>query len=228
MSLLDKNQSESGKSELTWLNIIIILLSTYVMVALLFDLFFELDERVSSLIELTDNAICVFFFFEFIYRLTTATDKLGYLKWGWLDLLSSIPMVDSFRYARILRIIRFIRVVRAFMTANLFFQHFFRKKAQGAFYSVAIIALMVVILGSLAILQVENTPDANIKTPSDALWWSYVTIMTVGYGDKYPVTDEGRIIGAVMMTVGVVLVSTMAGYVASWFFGESKKENNPK
>ena len=113
------------------------------------------------------------------------------------------------------------------MTAKQLFHHFFRKKAEGAFFSVAIIALMVVILGSLAILQVENTPDANIKTASDALWWSYVTIMTVGYGDKYPVTDEGRIIGAVIMTVGVVLVSTMAGYVASWFFGESKKENNP-
>ncbi|MFM7766409.1 MAG: potassium channel family protein, partial [Bacteroidota bacterium] len=95
----------------------------------------------------------------------------------------------------------------------------------GTLYSVAIIALLVVMLGSLCILQVENAPNSNIKTAGDALWWSYVTIMTVGYGDKYPVTAEGRIIGAIIMSVGVVLVSTMAGYVASWFFGASKSES---
>lgn len=216
------------QSELTWLNLAITALSMYVVVAILFDMMFDLDPRISKLIQFTDNIICLFFFIEFIYRITTSTDRWGYLKWGWLDLVSSIPMVQSLRFARVLRIIRFIRIIRAFMGANSFIQHFFRNKAQGTLYSVAIIALLVVMLGSMSILQVENAPDSNIKTPGDALWWSYVTIMTVGYGDKYPVTPEGRIIGAIMMTVGVVLVSTMAGYVASWFFGASKKESANK
>lgn len=215
-------------TELTWLNLAITALSMYVVVAILFDMMFDLDPRISKLIQFTDNIICLFFFIEFIYRVTTSSDRWGYLKWGWLDLVSSIPMVQSLRFARVLRIIRFIRIIRAFMGANSFIQHFFRNKAQGTLYSVAIIALLVVMLGSMSILQVENAPDSNIKTPGDALWWSYVTIMTVGYGDKYPVTPEGRIIGAIMMTVGVVLVSTMAGYVASWFFGASKKESASK
>lgn len=212
-------------SELTWLNLAITALSLYVVLAIMFDMIFDLDPRISKLILLTDNIICVFFFFEFIYRLATSTDRWAYMKWGWLDLLSSIPMVESFRYARLLRIIRFIRIVRAFMGANSFIQHYFRNRAQGTLYSVAIIALMVVMLGSICILQVENAPNSNIKTAGDALWWAYVTIMTVGYGDKYPVTAEGRIIGAVIMSVGVVLVSTMAGYVASWFFGASNKNS---
>lgn len=228
MNLLDEKQNASGKSELTWLNITIIIMSFYILLALLFDMFFDLDERVSTLIEMTDDFICLFFLVEFFYRLITTANKWQYLKWGWLDLLSSIPMVDSFRYARVLRIIRFIRIIRAFMGAKEFIRHFFSNKAKGTFYSVAIIALLVVMLGSMAILQVENAPDSNIKTASDALWWSYVTIMTVGYGDKYPVTDEGRIIGAIIMTVGVVLVSTMAGYVASWFFGAAKREQSEK
>ena len=215
----------SKHNELTWLNLAITALSLYVVVAILFDMLFDLDPRISKLISLTDNIICAFFFFEFIYRLYTSSDRLAYLKWGWLDLLSSIPMVESLRFARVLRIIRFIRIVRAFMGANSFIQHYFRNKAQGTLYSVAIIALLVVMLGSLCILQVENAPNSNIKTAGDALWWSYVTIMTVGYGDKYPVTAEGRIIGAIIMSVGVVLVSTMAGYVASWFFGASKRES---
>ncbi|MFM8918362.1 MAG: potassium channel family protein [Bacteroidota bacterium] len=215
----------SKHSDLTWLNLAITALSLYVVVAILFDMVFDLDPRISKLINLTDNIVCVFFFVEFVYRLSTSSDRLAYLKWGWLDLVSSIPMVESLRFARVLRIIRFVRIVRAFMGANSFIQHYFRNKAQGTLYSVAIIALLVVMLGSLCILQVENAPNSNIKTAGDALWWSYVTIMTVGYGDKYPVTAEGRIIGAIIMSVGVVLVSTMAGYVASWFFGASKRES---
>lgn len=212
-------------SELTWLNLAITAMSLYVVLAIMFDMIFELDQRISELILLTDNIICVFFFFEFIYRLSTSTDRWAYMKWGWLDLLSSIPMVESFRYARLLRIIRFIRIVRAFMGANSFIQHYFRNRAQGTLYSVAIIALLVVMLGSICVLQVENDPNSNIKTAGDALWWAYVTIMTVGYGDKFPVTTEGRIIGAIIMSVGVVLVSTMAGFVASWFFGASNKNS---
>jgi voltage-gated potassium channel len=75
----------------------------------------------------------------------------------------------------------------------------------------------MVIFSSIAILQVEDSPESNIKTAGDALWWSYVTITTVGYGDKYPVTTEGRVIAAVLMTVGAGLVGTFTGFAASWF-----------
>jgi voltage-gated potassium channel len=75
----------------------------------------------------------------------------------------------------------------------------------------------MVIFSSVAILQVENAPNSNIRTAEDALWWAYVTITTVGYGDKYPVTTEGRIIAAVLMTVGAGLVGTFTGFAASWF-----------
>ena len=63
----------------------------------------------------------------------------------------------------------------------------------------------MLLFSSIAILQVETDPNSNIKTAEDAIWWSYVTITTVGYGDKYPVTTEGRIIAVILMTVGVGL-----------------------
>ncbi|MFN9597044.1 MAG: hypothetical protein ACK560_09655, partial [Bacteroidota bacterium] len=78
----------SKHNELSWLNLAITALSLYVVMAILFDMLFDLDPRISKLISLTDNIICVFFFFEFIYRLYTSSDRLAYLKWGWLDLLS--------------------------------------------------------------------------------------------------------------------------------------------
>jgi len=90
---------------------------------------------------------------------------------------------------------------------------------------VAVIAVLTTILASIFILEVEeNAPGSNIRTAEDAIWWSYVTITTVGYGDKYPVTTEGRIIAAVLMTVGVGLLGTFTGFLASWFVSEEKEE----
>ena len=74
-------------------------------------------------------------------------------------------------------------------------------------------------------LQVEkDVPGAKIKNAEDALWWAYVTITTVGYGDLYPVTTEGRLIAAVLMTIGVGLFGTFTAYVASWFVSKKIDE----
>lgn len=57
-------------------------------------------------------------------------------------------------------------------------------------------------------MEVEDDPTSNINTAEDALCWSYVTVTTVGYGDKYSVTTEGRLVAAFLMTVGVGLFGT--------------------
>jgi len=72
--------------------------------------------------------------------------------------------------------------------------------------------------GALAILSAERyAPDANITSASDAIWWTYVTITTVGYGDHYPVTNGGRIVGILVMTAGVGLFGTLSGFLANAF-----------
>jgi voltage-gated potassium channel len=86
-----------------------------------------------------------------------------------------------------------------------------------------LISITLVIFSSIAILNVETKPESNIKGAEDALWWAVVTITTVGYGDKYPITTEGRIIGALLMTAGVGLFGAFTGYVASWFLGSRQK-----
>ena len=84
------------------------------------------------------------------------------------------------------------------------------------------IAVLLVIFSAIAILQVEDDPNSNIKTAEDAIWWAYVTITTVGYGDKFPVTTEGRIIAAILMTAGVGMFGTFTAFVASWFVKDNK------
>ena len=78
---------------------------------------------------------------------------------------------------------------------------------------------------SIGVLYVEGaSPDANITDASDAIWWTYVTITTVGYGDRFPVTNWGRIVGVFVMTAGVGLFGTLSGFLAQSFLSPSKKQ----
>jgi voltage-gated potassium channel len=211
------NHMSHDKSQLSLLNLIVFVLSVYVLLALLIDTLWVLPKETSILLTYIDNTICIFFFIEFWVRFYLSDNKLNFMKWGWIDLISSIPAISYLRAGRVLRLIRLLRLIRAFRSTRMFVTHIFRNKAQGAFTSVSILACLLIIFSSIAILQVEKDPDSNIKTAEDAIWWSYVTITTVGYGDKYPVTTEGRLIAAVLMTAGVGLFGTFTAYISSWF-----------
>lgn len=209
-------------AKLTPLSIIVVILSIYVLGALLIDSVYKLTPETSLLLNYIDNTICVFFFLEFCIRFHKADNKLHFMKWGWIDLISSIPMVGYLRSGRVLRLIRLLRVIRAFRSTKHLVDHVFANKAKGALTSVSVIAILLVIFSAIAILQVEKDPNSNIKTAEDAIWWAYVTITTVGYGDKFPVTTEGRIIASILMTAGVGLFGTFTAFVASKFVGENK------
>lgn len=210
------------ENQLGILNLVVFVLSVYVLLAILIDTIFVLPEETSILLSYIDNTICVFFFTEFCVRFFQAENKLKFMRWGWVDLISSVPAISYLRAGRILRLIRLLRLIRAFRSTQSFLNYVFRNKAQGALTSVAILAVLLIIFSSIAILQVEKDPTCNIKSAEDAIWWSYVTITTVGYGDKFPVTTEGRVIAAVLMTAGVGLFGTFTAYVASWFVAEKK------
>jgi voltage-gated potassium channel len=214
---------EGKPDKLSLLNLIVLILSIYVLGALIVDSVYVLLKETSILLNYIDNGICAFFFIEFCVRLKQAENKAKFMRWGWIDLISCIPMIEYLRAGRILRLIRLLRIVRAFRTTKNVVDHIFSNKAQGAFTSVSIIAVLLVIFSAIGILQVENDPNSNIKTAEDAIWWAYVTITTVGYGDKFPVTTEGRIIAAILMTAGVGLFGTFTAYIASWFVTENKQ-----
>ena len=206
-----------AKKELNLFNIIILVLSLYVLISLIVTTFFVLSDEVTVLLNYVDNLICIIFLVDFAIRFKKANNKLVFMKWGWIDLISSIPYIDFLRAGRVLRLIRLIRVFRAFKATKLIFEHINRNKKQTALTSVALISFLMAIFSSIAILQFEKDINSNIKTAEDAIWWSYVTITTVGYGDKFPITTEGRIIGAVLMTMGVGIFGTFTALVSSWF-----------
>lgn len=217
-------QPKGEEIRLNPLNLLVLVFSVYVLVALLIDSFFNMPAEVSKVLDLVDNGICVFFLIEFSIRFYKAENKLKFMKWGWIDLVSSIPNVDFLRAGRTLRLIRLLRILRAFRSTKHLVTHVFQNRVQGAFTTVVILAALLIIFSSISILQFETAPDSNIKTAEDALWWSYVTVTTVGYGDKFPVTTEGRVVGMILMTAGVGLFGTFTGLISSWFLGDKKRE----
>jgi voltage-gated potassium channel len=211
-----------AKKEISLFNILILVLSVYVLFSLLISTFFDLSEELKNLLNYIDNAICVVFLIDFGIRFKNAQNKLAFMRWGWIDIIASIPSVDFLRSGRILRLIRLIRIFRALKSTKLIYEHINRSKKQSALTSVALISILMVIFSSIAILQFETDVKSNIKTAEDAIWWSYVTITTVGYGDKFPITTEGRIIGAILMTVGLGIFGTFTALVSSWFLENNK------
>jgi voltage-gated potassium channel len=199
------------------LSLAVLILSIVALGALVFETFFKIHPEASKILNYLDYGICVFFLFEFFYQLSTAKSKLEYLKWGWIDLLSSIPTMDILRMGRLFRIIRIIRIIKTFKSLTLLVNHIFKDKAKGTLSSTLVLAVIMILFSSIAILEVEDSPLSNIKTAEDALWWSYTTITTVGYGDKFPVTNEGRIIAIILMTFGVGMFGTFTAYIASFF-----------
>ena len=216
-------QPKNSENAFGGLSLIILILSLYVLISLVSTTFFNVSPEVQKILMQIDNFICIIFLIDFFYRFYKAPNKLNFLKWGWIDFISSIPFIDFLRVGRLLRLLRLLRILRAFKSVKHIAEHVYKDKSKGLLSTVAVIAFLMVLFSSVTILQVETAPNSNIKTAEDALWWSYTTLTTVGYGDRYPVTTEGRLIAAVLMTTGVGLCGTFAGYIASILM--SKKED---
>jgi len=215
-----------AEEKLSVLQILMLFLSVYVLGAIFVQSTVNLSPRVDMLLDRIDFLVCVVFFSDFCIRLYHAPAKRTFLRWGWIDLISSIPKFEVFRVGRMLRIIRILRMLRAFRSTEVLVQTLFRNRTKNVFASVAAISVVLSIFASIAILNFETAADSNIKTPSDALWWAATTITTVGYGDKYPVTMEGRIVAVFLMVVGVGLFGTFTGFIASMFVDPGQKADS--
>lgn len=183
------------------------------------------DVNIETVLYVINAIMMPIFLGDFIYRLYTAENRAGYFfrGFGWADLLSSLPVAQL----KILRAFRLWRVIRLFMEFGVrnLVREFVTHRAENALLTVGFLVLCVIEFGSLSVLSAErSSPNANITSPSDALWWVYVTITTVGYGDRFPVTNWGRWVGVVVMTAGVGLFGTLSGYLAQTFLSPSKAE----
>jgi voltage-gated potassium channel len=177
-----------------------------------------ISDDIRSVARLMNGLLSLFLIADAIARFVRSAARLHWLltQWGWLMLIGSLPVP----FATAGRLVATGMMIRQLRRAD--FEavgvSIVAKRAQSTLLGVLLLAILVFELAGILVLQTEHaSPGANILTANDALWWSYVTIATVGYGDRYPVTNYGRLVGIAVMTVGVALFSVITSYLADWF-----------
>jgi voltage-gated potassium channel Kch len=179
---------------------------------------FVKDESLQTVLSVMNGLFSAIFLGDFIYRLATAPSRGAYFfkQYGWADLLASLPF-PQFKILRVFRLIRVFRLLRE-LGPRAIWRTLVRDRAGSALLILLLMGILVLQFGSLTMLYLEHdAPDANITSASDAIWFTIVTISTVGYGDQYPVTTAGRIAGALIIVVGVGIFGTFTGYLANLF-----------
>ncbi|MFI7063992.1 potassium channel family protein [Kribbella sp. NPDC050124] len=163
--------------------------------------------------EVASWAIWGLFGVDYFIRVSLAEDRRRFIRRNLVDLaVIVLPLLRPMRLVRLLPVLA--RMQHAGMSL----------RGRATTYVVAG-AILLGFVASLAVLDAERgSSDANITSFGDALWWSATTVTTVGYGDHFPTTGEGRIVGAALMLGGIALVGTVTAALASWFVEQQSKE----
>lgn len=188
------------------------------------------NPEVEAILVSVDTLFCFIFLADFARSLRRAPIKRGYLfPQGIFDLLGSIPAIGDtsvaiLRLFRLARLARIQRLVRG-QGAGTLARQFFARRQETALYLITILVILVLLFGSIFVILAESaSPDANIKSANDAIWWAFVTITTVGYGDRFPVTDGGRLVAMLTMAVGIGIFGVVSSYLATYFLSGKPSE----
>ena len=215
-------------------NIFILVLTIFSLALMALLVIPWVDPETRQLLNVYDNAVCVIFLIDFTYNITGAKPRSAYFirQRGWLDLLGSIPSLGFFQltalllHARLSRLAR-IRKLMGGQKRKALVRDVLDNRGQYATFITILAAGMVLCVASILVLQFESrSPDANIKTGGEALWWAVVTITTVGYGDFYPVTTLGRLTGVSVMFAGVGIIGALASILASILVPPPKSDDD--
>ena len=204
-------------------HIINLVLSIFVLVLLFIEMTIPLDESTLYIFGIIDTSVCLLFLGDFFYQIISRKDKLAYLKWGWIDLISSIPTIGVLRVGRLARIARIIRIIRAARASKHLFTELYKNRTRNIFLSVIGGSFLLVLVATLSIKIFEVDLPAK-----DALWWSIYALLTGELGDYIPHTIEGRIISVLLMTAGVAVFGTFTASLATFFLEPEQQEDEQR
>lgn len=216
-------------------NIFILVLTIVSLTVMVVQLLLVEGSETWKLVSTYDNLICVIFLIDFAMHMVAAPRSRDYFigERGYLDLLGSIPTfgLGIFRYAGLLRLFRLSRLFRLRRLMNpqnraMLKKEILENRGSYALFITLMLVGVVLMVSSIMVLFYESkSPDANILDGGDALWWAFVTITTVGYGDRYPVTPGGRVTAVFVMFSGVGIIGALASILASILLPQPKEKD---
>lgn len=163
-------------------------------------------------LEYLSTAIWIIFAIDLVIRFISRESIGTFLKANWLEIAAVV--IPFLRMLRVFRVLVAIRGLKPYVQSRL--------AATGAYLFMLI--PLAWFIGAISVLEAEHSnPRASITDLPNALWWSLATITTVGYGELYPGTLEGKVVAAILMISGIALFSAGAGMFASWIMGDRSK-----
>ena len=176
----------------------------------------NLSPALHSLCNWTLFVIWVFFAFDYFARLSIADNKRLFVRKNLLDLAAvALPFLPL------------LRAIRALAAVTVLSRRNRGSRSQQVTTSVVTLAFATWFVAGLAVTEAERHVDgSNIQGVGDGWWWAITTMATVGYGDTYPVSTQGRIVGTALMIMGVALLGTITASIASNFNSTDSQDSS--
>ncbi len=200
--------------------IIMMVLSLIVIAIVIVQLTLAIPSDINNILSNIDFVIWIVFISDYIIRLFRATDKKYFVLQNKIDLITILPFNSLFRALRVFKIARPLKLLK-FTRGLLFLSRFTNKlkifvKTNNFNYTL-IATVTTIFIGAGLISIAEN------MSFEDAVWWSFVTATTVGYGDISPSTNIGRVIACILMLVGIGFIGMLTGTISTYFLTKRNK-----
>ena len=169
----------------------------------------NLSPQIHSLCTWSLYVIWIFFAIDYFARLSAAENKQVFVRKNILDLIAvALPFLPL------------LRAIRALAAVTVLSRRNRGSRSQQITTSVVTLAFATWFVAGLAVTEAERHVDgSNIQGVGDGWWWAITTMATVGYGDTYPISTQGRIVGTALMVMGVALLGTITASIAANFNG---------
>jgi voltage-gated potassium channel len=191
-------------------------LAIFIIVSLFMQNRANITENELSIWKELDYTVWIVFVFDYVLRFSLAKDKPHFIRTNIIELISILPFDVVFQGLRAVRIIRLIYMFRVFIYLNRFYKRLNAIITTNDFHHVLWFTFSSIFCGAIAISYID---DIDI---GDALWWSFVTSTTVGYGDIAPHSLGGRIVAVCLMLIGIGFLSMLTGTIATFFISNNK------
>lgn len=207
-----------------WLTIPTLLTVVALLGLLLVPLISELDAASVAKINRYSLILGCIFGVEYLARFFVAKHKRLFVRSNLIDTavalsVVALPILPDTRFLLALRVVSAVSMV---LEVGKDFQHLFR--IRNIPYALIGATLVMLVCGILEFHYENPAKGANITSPQDGVWWAIVTMSTVGYGDKYPITNEGRTIAVVLMMLGPVFLGILYAGLTALFMKPTEEE----